>query len=262
MSANAKSWSATIPATDAQAAKAYCKIPLARAGAGTYMKTMTRFQTLRRGLAGALLAAGLTAHPVLPADAAVKPVVLDDAARADLARIEDYLNNLTTIDTQFVQLSEDGFVKGRLRLSRPGDMRIDYEPPVPVEVVASGFLLMYHDRELGQTSFLPVSETPAYFLLRDKIDLADGLTVTKFQREAAVLRVTLVETDNPDAGEITIAFEDRPLRLVKWRVIDATGNVIDVALVDPRFGVTFDNASDLFSTADPAEDSPQNDNFD
>ena len=208
---------------------------------------------------GALLAAGLAFGlvPVLPGVTvarAAQPVAaqLDAAARADLARIETYLNELTTIDSKFVQLSEDGFVEGRIRLARPGDMRIDYENPVPVEIVASGLIVMYHDRELGQTSFLPVSETPAYFLLRDRIDLSDGVTVTKFEREAATLRVTLVENDNPDSGEITLVFTDKPLFLVKWRVIDATGNVVDVALVNPRFGVTFDNKDDLFSTLDPA----------
>jgi outer membrane lipoprotein-sorting protein len=214
---------------------------------------MNRLASLRRTVAELTcvlgLVAGLATAPVLAA--APAPVRLDAGQQADLARIETYLNDLTTLDSKFVQLSQEGFVEGRLRLSRPGDMRIDYEPPVPVEIVASGFLVMYYDRELGQTSYLPVSETPAYFLLRERIDLTDGLTVTKFEREASILRITLVETDNPDSGRITIAFEDRPLRLVKWQVVDATGTVIDVALIDPRFGVAFDNAGDLFSTVDP-----------
>jgi outer membrane lipoprotein-sorting protein len=213
-----------------------------------YIRDMIAFAPLRRAAAGLVLGIALLAPPAF---AAVTPAALDEAAQRDLARIEAYLNDLTTLDSRFVQLSQDGFVEGRLRLSRPGDLRIDYEAPVPVEIVASGIMMMYHDRELGQTTFLPVSETPAYFLLRDRIDLSDGLTVTAFEREASAIRVTIVETGNPDAGEITVVFEDKPLRLVKWRVTDATGNIIDVALVDPRFGVTFDNASELFSTVDP-----------
>jgi outer membrane lipoprotein-sorting protein len=225
---------------------------------------MKCFRSLQRGFAGALLAVGLAAgliggliggpatSLVAHAAATPQPAVLDAAALSDLARIETYLNELTTIDSKFVQLSDDGFVEGRLRLSRPGDMRIDYEEPVPVEIVASGLIVMYHDRELGQTSFLPVSETPAYFLLRDRIDLTDGLIVKRFEREAATLRVTLVESGNPDAGAITLIFADRPLHLVKWRVVDATGNIIDVALINPKFGVAFDNADELFSTIDPA----------
>ncbi len=83
------------------------------------------------------------------------------------------------------------------------------------------------------------------------------MTVTNFEREASVLRMTLVETDNPDTGQITIVFEDRPLRLVKWRVVDAQDNVIDVALVDPRFGVEFRDKDTLFSTVDPKFGAPR-----
>jgi hypothetical protein len=46
-------------------------------------------------------------------------------------------------------------------------------------------------------------------------------------------------------------FEDAPMRLAKWRVIDAQGTSIDVSLLEPRFGVAFEDASELFSTVDP-----------
>jgi outer membrane lipoprotein-sorting protein len=213
---------------------------------------MMETRIIRHTIAGILLALAVSGIAVSASLAAnPKPAQLDDAVRANLARIEDYLNGLTTIDSKFVQLSQEGFAEGRLRLSRPGDMRIEYQPPVPVLIVASGFVVMYYDHKLEQTTFLPIFETPAYFLLRERIDLSDGLTVTNFEREASAIRVSVVETDAPDAGEVTIVFEDRPLRLVKWRVVDAQQNVIDVALVDPKFGVEFKNRSSLFSTADP-----------
>lgn len=215
---------------------------------------MKAISKLCRTFATALAAGALgsfVALTVLPAVAA-ETASLDATDRADLARIEKYLNELTTVDSHFVQLSQDGFVEGRLRLSRPGNMRIEYEPPVPVLIVASDLIVMYYDHELHQTTFIPTFETPAHFLLREKIDLSDGLTVIGFEREASVLRVTLVETDNPDTGRITIVFEDKPLRLVKWRVVDAQASVVDVSLVNPRFGVEFANADELFSTVDPA----------
>lgn len=216
--------------------------------------TMKRFLLPVRPLAAMLVAATFLAIGAIVAaapTAAAERAVLTPDAQADLKRIEAYLNNLTTLDSRFVQLSEDGIAEGRLRLSRPDQLRIDYSPPVPVHIVANGLVVMYHDRELDQTSFIPVFETPIYFLLRDRIDLTDGLEVTNFEREASVLRVTLIETKNPDAGQITIVFEDRPLRLVKWRAIDAQGNAVDVALVDTSFGVAFEDEDEMFSTVDP-----------
>jgi outer membrane lipoprotein-sorting protein len=179
------------------------------------------------------------------------PAELSGADHADLARIETYLNGLTTMESRFLQFSEEGVAEGRIMLDRPGRLRIEYTPPVPVLMIASGRLLMYHDTQLKQTTFLPVSETPAALLIDDNIKLSGDVTVTKFERTPRAFRVTLEQTDSPDTGSVTLMFEDAPMRLAKWRVIDAQGTAIDVSLLEPRFGIEFKNAGDLFSTIDP-----------
>lgn len=179
------------------------------------------------------------------------PASLTKADQADIARIETYLNSLTTMESRFLQFSEQGVAEGRIFLDRPQHLRIEYSPPTPVLMVASDIILMFHDTELQQTTFLPVSETPAGFLLDDKIVLGGDLTVTEFERGANTYRVTVVETDSPASGSVSLTFEDKPLRLAKWRVIDAQGTRVEVALMEPRFGVTFKNPGELFSTVDP-----------
>jgi len=208
---------------------------------------------LKRRYAAVLLA---TLLALLPAGAAADavPAELTEADRADLARIEAYLNDLTTMESRFLQFSPDGVAEGRIMLDRPGRLRIEYAPPVPVLMVASSLLLMYHDTELKQTTFLPVRETPAALLIDEEIRLSGDVTVTAFERAPKAFRITLVETDAPDTGSVTLMFEDAPLRLAKWRVIDAQGTAIDVALLEPRFGVAFKNAGELFSTVDPNND--------
>lgn len=208
---------------------------------------------LKRRYAAVLLA---TLLALLPAGAAADavPAELSEADRADLARIEAYLNDLTTMESRFLQFSPNGVAEGRIMLDRPGRLRIEYAPPVPVLMVASSLLLMYHDTELKQTTFLPVSETPAALLIDEEIRLSGDVTVTAFERAPKAFRITLVETDAPDTGSVTLMFQDAPLRLAKWRVIDAQGTAIDVALLEPRFGVAFKNAGELFSTVDPNND--------
>lgn len=206
-------------------------------------------RTLARALAlAALLAAPMTA-PAQAQDAV--PATLSAADRDDVARIEAYLNQLSTMESRFLQFSEDGVAEGRILLDRPGHMRIEYAPPVPVLMVASSRLLMYHDTQLKQTTFLPVSETPAALLIDDRIALSGDVTITAFERAPKAFRVTLVQTDSPASGSVTLMFEDAPLRLAKWRVIDAQGTAVEVALLEPRFGVAFENADELFSTVDP-----------
>jgi len=179
------------------------------------------------------------------------PAELSGADLADLARIETYLNELTTMESRFLQFSQEGVAEGRIMLDRPGRLRIEYAPPVPLLMIASGRLLMYHDTQLKQTTFLPVSETPAALLIDENIKLSGDVTVTAFERAPRAFRVTLEQTDSPDTGSVTLMFEDAPMRLAKWRVIDAQGTAIDVSLLEPRFGVEFKNAGDLFSTIDP-----------
>lgn len=211
---------------------------------------MTRLKTLAAGLVFALFSAASGAQTIAPpSGTALAPATVDAGSEPDIARIEDYLNAITTMDSRFVQIAAAGLAEGRIRLSRPADMRIEYDPPVPILMVASGRLLMYHDSDLKQTSFLPVSQTPAAFFLRDRIDLDDGLEITGFEAAAETLRLTLVETANRDAGSITLVFEDSPLRLVKWQVIDPQGTAVEVVLLDPSFGVDIDN--DLFDLIDP-----------
>ena len=199
------------------------------------------------GFTNRLLAALLVLTPVTAVHGQSAALSTEEAA--DIERIEDYLNGLTTMDSRFVQLSDGTIAQGRIRLSRPGRLRIDYEPPVPVRIVASGRFMLYYDHELEQTTYVPVSRTPAYFLLQEEVDLSERIAITDFEKDAATIRVTAIEQDSPENGSLTVVFEDNPLRLVKWQVVDPQGQRVDVALLDPHFGVNLDN--DLFSTVDP-----------
>lgn len=250
MSASARCWSATIAGDGgrrAATASFATKSSLAAPRRAAYCGPMSDVKL--RSLAFALIA--LLWLPLAAQAQQAVPAALSEADRADLARIEAYLNGLTTMDSGFLQFSEQGVARGRILLDRPGRLRIEYAPPTPVLMIASSPLLMYHDTQLKQTTFLPVSETPAALLIDERISLSGDVTVTAFERGAQAFRVTLVETESPDAGAVTLMFEDAPLRLAKWRLIDAQGTAVEVALVEPRFGVTFDNAGELFSTVDP-----------
>ena len=127
------------------------------------------------------LAAGI-APPANDAVAAPRPAPLTQAERADIARIEDYLSQLQTLKARFLQISSDGgFAEGDLFISRPGKMRIDYDPPMPILIVADGRFLVFYDEELDQISYVPLGSTPASILTRDNVSFTGGdLIVTDF----------------------------------------------------------------------------------
>ena len=71
----------------------------------------------------------------------VTPAYADIYSRnaADLERIQDYLNGITTVTADFTQVAPDGSLTGgKFFLKRPGKMRWQYSPPTPLLMIADG----------------------------------------------------------------------------------------------------------------------------
>ena len=176
---------------------------------------------------------------------------------ADVVRIEAYLNAISTLQARFLQVSSDGgYAEGDFYLFRPGRLRIDYDPPVPVLIVANGRHLIYFDEKLSQVTYLGLDSTPAGILLADHISFSGRIAVTHFERGEQALRVTLAQAGDPLAGNITLVFSERPLVLKKWIVEDAQGTTTTVSLFSARSGVPLN--PDLFEFTAPPEAEPVN----
>lgn len=165
----------------------------------------------------------------------------DEDDEAALARVENYLTGLTTLEAHFVQVSAEGEVsEGELYIARPGRLRVEYAPPVPILMVADGIRLIFHDRELGQVTEIPLSSTPVGLLLGKRIRLKEEAAIVAIAREAGVLSVTIARKDAPEGGTITLVFTERPFALRQWVVVDAQGLMTRVTLIETRFGVDLD----------------------
>ena len=179
------------------------------------------------------------------------PAKLSEADRAAITRVEEYLNSVATLEARFLQVSSNGnYAEGKMSLSRPGKMRLQYDPPVPILIIVAKGNLIYVDKELQQVSYVDADDTPAGFLVREKISLfADDLIITDLVREAQTLRLSLVRAEDPLEGNLTLVLSDRPMQLKKWVVTDAQGITTTVSLLGARTGATID--SELFVFRDP-----------
>jgi outer membrane lipoprotein-sorting protein len=184
--------------------------------------------------------------------APVQPALPPDAD-GQLARVEAYLNSLGTLRAGFVQINPDGAsVTGELYYAAPDKMRLEYDPPSRVLIIANRWEVIYHDRRLKQVSHLLTGSTPLGFLLADDIELAGDVTVTALEEEGGELRVTLVQTEEPDQGSITLVFADQPLQLRRWTVVDAQGLPTHVVLEGIETDVALDD--ELFVFRNPKFD--------
>ena len=135
----------------------------------------------------AVLAAVLGLAPVFaPAGAALaqaRGAVLSDQQQAVLDQVARYLNSIRTLKARFLQTAPDGKTEhGTAWLDRPGKMRFQYDPPSPLLLVASHGTVVFHDAKLGQTTNIPLNQTPLGLLLADQITLTGDVTLTDFQR--------------------------------------------------------------------------------
>ena len=165
-----------------------------------------------------------TAQEAVPAD-------LDREERRTLAAVERYFNTIKSLRADFVQVdSEGGIAEGVIYLRRPGRLRVEYAPPVPVLIVGDGLLLHYHDKELGQINDWFIFDTPLGALTRETFRFGQDLVVTAFAERSGLIAITLVQRDDVGAGSLTLIFDDDPLTLRQWRVTDAQGLVTTVTL--------------------------------
>ena len=97
--------------------------------------------TRRAALTIILGVTALTALAPIADAASVARAHLNAEDLADIAAAQAYLNEIHTLKARFLQVSGNGAqAEGSAYLSRPGRLRLDYDPPSPLLVVAESMM--------------------------------------------------------------------------------------------------------------------------
>jgi outer membrane lipoprotein-sorting protein len=203
------------------------------------MPTVGRRSLLRNALA---LAPFLALPPAILARPQRARAALSDQDMVDLARIEQYMDSVITLQARFQQQEEPTGrpAQGTIYLRKPGRLRVEYDS-LPIRVVADGTLISYYDMELDQLSQLPLRQSTAWFLVRHPIDLSDGITVSQIDRSPGGLQLHMYQTDEPEAGSVSLIFYENPLTLSQWTVTDQQNKRVRVGLSDLQTGIDIPN---------------------
>jgi outer membrane lipoprotein-sorting protein len=203
----------------------------------------------------ALLLAGLVRTPAALAETAAPaplpaPSAASDARAEVLARVERYLESIRSLKARFVQINPDGgMVSGTIYLQRPGRMRVDYDPPSKVLLVATDWRLIFYDGSIQQVNTIPLAQTPLAVLLAETVRLSGEVEVTEVREGAETLEIRVVRAGAPDQGSLTLHFATKPLELRSWTVVDAQGLATRVVLEEVKTNLPLDR--DLFHWRDP-----------
>ena len=192
----------------------------------------------------------LTAAATLAARSAVAALPPDQQAL--VAKVEAYFNRITTLEADFLQVAPDqSRATGKLYIDRGrGGMRFDYDPPSQVLLVAPGdWRLIFYDGSIKQVNVIPLAETPLGFILQEEVKLAGEVSVTAVDERPEEVDLTLVRTQAPDQGQVTLTLTKQPMELRRWSVTDAQGLVTTIGLAGIRTGLPLDR--ELFVWRDP-----------
>ena len=149
-----------------------------------------------------------------------------------IKRIEDYLNKLNNISSNFIQINSDGLkVKGKLFLSKPGKLRIEYEKKENPLIIADGKWLHYFDMELNEIQSVTIEKSPAWILLKKKVNLKKDFKIETLNKKNNKTFITLSNKDLENIKTIKLIFLNKPLTLKGWTIIDSNEIQTTVSLL-------------------------------
>jgi len=193
---------------------------------------------------------GLSAIAAVSALPASAQSSLSAEDRAALQQAQAYLQNMTSAQGQFVETSGPQRRTGRFWIQRPGKMRFEYTNPAGLLVVSDGSNVKRYDPRLENFEQVPLSRTPLSTFLARNVRLDQGVRIDRVTRmPSGAFAITARDSQNPNQGQVILAFAGNPMRLQEWTITDASGARTRTQLTSltPATGL----AASLFQLRDP-----------
>ena len=215
---------------------------------------MNRLNLTLRTWAGAAALAVLGSSFTFALSAASAQSPAAPAAASQVAEAVAALRAISTMRADFTQTDRNGQrVSGVLTLKRPGRIRFQYAPGVPLLIVSDGKALTLIDYEVRQVQRWPIGNSPLGALLDPSRD------VVRFGRlqptgDPNVVSIEVRDRRHPEYGVITLIMIRKPsapggLELTSWVALDSQNKRTTIRLANQQYGVAV--ADNAFRWKDP-----------
>lgn len=188
---------------------------------------------------------------VLALALALMAPVAATAQQLSLSAISQYLNGLSSAQSDFTQVNDDGSLStGRLFIKRPGRARFEYDGTNAAKVIAGQGTVVIVDPNSNQPpESYPLSRTPLSIILAPTVDLSRARMVVAHDFDGTATRVRAQDPKNPEYGSIDLMFTADPVELRKWVINDENGGQTTVILGEMNTAQSLGNA--IFNTVSP-----------
>lgn len=154
-----------------------------------------------------------------------------------IARAEQAITELTTLQAKFIQISSDGTVgEGQVYFRRPFQLRLDYTNPETLTIVTGRFWVYIDDKIAQTVEAYPVSETPFAPLLAKTVSFRSKEIITEAQADGGIVTVQMEKDTGQGAGRLALEFEKSSWQLRRWIITDSLGVTTTVTLQNPVYG--------------------------
>lgn len=152
-------------------------------------------------------------------------------------------NKVSTVKANFSQTSSrGGSASGRMLISRPGKMRMQYDTPVndAALIVNSGVTLWW---EAGKKRNIPTGQTPIKAMVQKNFSFFDkDIKILDYNESGDNVSVTMQWKPRPQDGYLTVTMtKNKPVVIKGWSMSDTDGNVVNINLSNIQFGVSAPN---------------------
>ena len=179
-----------------------------------------------------------------------------------LQEASDYVRKLNSIEADFTQIDADGNKqKGRLLLSTPDKLRLEYFYPRHHLTIVNGNSSVHYDYELKEKSFLPkggallnlgnlIEHVEDCTADQEHIKLALGISNDVSGKKLSEIEQSVGKFNVSAEDKIALVLKINPqVALYKILILRDTNVVIDVNLHHIRYNIKLDSGN--FTFADP-----------
>ncbi len=170
-----------------------------------------------------------------------RPVLANPPAQ--LTQAVSALREIATMQADFTQTDNNGRqLTGVLTLKRPGRIRFQYAPGVPMLVISNGHALTMIDSAVNQVQRWPINNSPLAALLDPARDVTRFGTLQPML-DPNVIGIEVRDRSHPEYGALTLVFTHKPaapggLELTGWVTIDSQNSRTVIRLANHRYGMT------------------------
>ena len=150
-----------------------------------------------------------------------------------IKQIENYLNKINNVSSQFIQSSTSGSEEmGKILISKPGKLRIEYKKNKKLLIIADGKWLHYFDTDINEIQSIIIEKSPAWILLKKNINLIKDFNINKLEKKRGKITLTIIDKNIENIDKIELIFSSSPIKLKKWIITDIDETETTVALLN------------------------------